>query len=96
MLEDHCAVAGEMPIEGYTVTNTDRRVLPSAAQAAASGSRCRIMAACERIVEAYTTAMPDQKVVGVQAYCEAEAESDVRLNDARFNFESMIYSIIYE
>ena len=41
-------------------------------------------------------AMPDQKVVGAHAYCEAEAESDVRLNDARFDFESVIYSIIYE
>jgi hypothetical protein len=41
-------------------------------------------------------AMPDQKVVSTQAYCEAEAESDVRLNDARFDFESVIYSIIYE
>jgi hypothetical protein len=61
--------------------------------------RCKFYDALDEYMKAIrkdTEAMPDQKVVGAQAYCEAEAGSDVHLNDARFDFESIIYSIIYE
>ena len=61
--------------------------------------RCKFYDALDEYMKAIRKdreAMPDQKLVGTQAYCEAEAESDVRLNDARFDFESIIYSIIYE
>jgi hypothetical protein len=61
--------------------------------------RCKLSDALDEYMKAIrkdSEAMPDQKVVGARAYCEAEAESDVRLNDARFDFESVIYSIIYE
>ena len=61
--------------------------------------RCKFYDALDEYMKAIrkdSEAMPDQKVVGAQAYCEAEAESDVRLNDARFDFESIIYGIIYE